>query len=583
MHSKSSPLTHTKKTALFLSAVLLALLTAAVYWQVLSFDFIGYDDDTYVTQNYQIQEGFTPAAIKWAITTRHAGFWQPLVWLTFMLDFHLYGVDSGGFHATNLALHIVNSLLLFLFLHLATQTVGRSWFVAFLFALHPLHVESVAWVAERKDVLSTMFLMLALLGYFWYTRKPSLQKYLLTLLSFILGLSAKAMLVSLPLLLLFLDFWPLQRFPPAPPGEKATTPSQKTISFLLAEKIPFFLIALLFSIVTVLTQKSGGAVVSQVIHPLAMRGANGLISYLVYIKKMFVPLDLAVLYPFPATIPAGRALAAGLILLAISWAAFTVRYKKPYILFGWLWYGISIFPVIGLVQVGPQAMADRFTYIPMIGLFITCVWGFHEMAHFFRYRKFLLTGLSLLVILFLSVLCWRQIAYWKDSFTLFSHTISVTENNYVAHTMLGNIYSARGDLPEAAGHFIKALEIAPGYKSAHMGYGITLAKMKNLPAAESHLLEALSLDPASVSAHYNLGLLFYKQQRIAEAVHHFTRVLELQPLHPKAHFYFGNILAEQGNFSDAVAHYRRALTVLPNDRRIQNNLKRAAADLRKVE
>jgi len=562
--------------------ILLAVCTVAVYWQVLSFDFIDYDDTKYVTENYHIQAGLTPTSIRWAFTTLHAGFWQPLVWLSFMLDFEIYGLNPAGFHATNLAFHTINTVLLFLFLHLTTQTVWRSWFVAFFFALHPLHIESVAWVAERKDVLSTFFFMLTLLSYYWYIKKPSLRQYALIILLFILSLSSKAMLVSVPFLLLFLDYWPFGRYNLTPLRDM-TREHFKTALLLLKEKVPFFIIAFFFSILTIFTQKTGGAVVSQAIHPIGMRIANALTSYVTYIGKMFFPYDLAVLYPFPSSISTAKAWAAALLLLAITWIVLKLRKTRPYMAFGWFWYTVSIFPVIGLVQVGPQAMADRFTYIPLIGLFITCVWGFHEITAHLRLKKIFISLTAFLIILFYSTLCWQQVSYWKDTFTLFKQALAVTENNYVAHAGLGNLFSKQGKLEEAADHFRSALEIAPGYKTAHIGYGITLAKMQRMQEAETHFRKALEIDTTFTTAHFNLGLTLYKKQQLATAAHHFEQVLLQQPDHPKAHYYLGNILAHQGKKTEAIMHFHKALALLPNDQRIKENLEKAKMIRRKVD
>ncbi len=571
-----------RSAAVYILCLLLAVYTLAVYWQVLSHDFIDYDDSTYVSDNYHIQAGLTPTSIRWALTTMHAGLWQPLVWLSFMLDFEIYGLNPAGFHATNLVLHTVNAVLLFLFLYLTTGTVWKSWFAAFFFALHPLHIESVAWVAERKDVMSTFFFMLTLLSYYRYCQKPSLIRYWLVLLLFFLGLSSKAMLVSVPFLLLFLDYWPF--------GSNVTQKEAKSHKehftsalILIREKIPFFLLAILFSIITIYSQKTGGAVVSQAIHPVTFRIANALTSYVTYIGKMFFPYDLAVLYPFPSSIPAAKVLAAAFLLLGITWLAIQFRKAMPYVVTGWFWYIVSLLPVIGLIQVGPQAMADRFTYIPLIGLFMACVWAFHDIAAHLRLNRIFTHMVVFLLALFYSILCWQQISYWQDTYTLINRALRVTENNYVAHAGLGNLFSKQGKLEDAAHHFHSALKIAPGYKTAHIGYGITLAKMQRLPEAEFHFKKALEIDPDFTPAHYNLGLSLYRRGIMFEAADHFEQALQLQQDHPKAHYYLGNILAHQGKIPAAIVHFQKALEILPHDPRILENLERAKASLRKVD
>jgi tetratricopeptide (TPR) repeat protein len=473
--------------------------------------------------------------------------------------------------------------LLFLFLYLATGTLWKSWLAAFFFALHPLHVESVAWIAERKDVLSTFFFMLTLLSYYRYCKRPSLHRYGLVILFFVLGLSSKAMLVSVPFLLLFLDYWPLKRYSFNPQEVKSHKERFTSALVLLREKIPFFLMAIVFSIITIYSQKTGGAVVSQIIHPLTFRMANALTTYVAYIGKMFFPYDLAALYPFPSSISAAKTLSAAFLLLGLTWLAIKLRKTMPYVISGWFWYTVSLFPVIGLIQVGPQAMADRFTYIPLIGLFILCVWAFHEIAAYLRINRIFISIAAGLIIFIYSALCWQQISHWQDTYTLFTRALSVTENNYVAHAGLGNLFSKQGKLEDAADHFHSALKIAPGYKTAHIGYGITLAKMQRLPAAEFHFKKALEIDPDFTPAHYNLGLSLYRREIMPEAAYHFEQALQLQPDHPKAHYYLGNILAHQGKIHSAIVHFQKALEILPHDARIQKNLERARATLRKVD
>lgn len=554
---------------------ILVLLTAALYSQVITFDFIDYDDSTYVTENFHIHAGFSPESVKWAFTTFHAGFWQPLIWLSFMLDIELYGLNPAGFHATNLFLHMVNVLLLFLFLRRATDNTWKSWIVALLFALHPLHIESVAWIAERKDVLSTFFLMLLLISYHRYVTVRSLPRYLLVFLFFVMGLSAKAMLVSVPLILLLLDYWPFNRL-----EIKAETGGNRenmwaAFGQLSLEKLPFVLVTILFCGLTLFTQKTGGALVSQEIHPLNMRLANALVSYISYIGKMFLPVKLAVLYPFPESISFLKAITALAVIVAITVIAIRLFAKMPYLFTGWLWYMIAIFPVIGLVQVGPQAMADRFTYIPLIGIYIACVWACADLAAFWQIRRAVIVLSACAIFIFYTVISWNQLSRWQNTLTLFSHTLKVTENNYVAHAGLGMFLSKQGKLADAAHHLKRSLEIAPGYKSAHNGYGITLAKMQRLPEAGYHFSRALEIDPHFTSAHFNLGFALYRRAQLEEAARHFAFVIESEPLHPMAHFYLGNILAEHGDMTGAISHYRQALKIVPDDRRIRENLLKA--------
>ncbi|UCD66733.1 MAG: tetratricopeptide repeat protein, partial [Deltaproteobacteria bacterium] len=566
---------------LVLLCIFLTFFTSVLYWQVLSFDFIDYDDAKYVRDNFQIHSGITAESLSWAFTTFHAGFWQPLVWLSFMLDIEIFGLGPAGFHATNLIIHIINTLLLFLFLQNATRAIWKSWFVALFFALHPLHIESVAWIAERKDVLSTFFFMLILLSYKRYARMPSLKNYLPVMLFFILGLSTKAMLVSVPFLLLLMDYWPLNRFKGKPLWKKDQAHKDFGIMSLLKEKVPLFLITVFFCGLTIYTQKVGGAVVSQEIHPINMRIANAFVAYISYIGKMFFPVNLAVLYPFPKSISFINVIISIILLLLITVAAIKSLSSKPYFIIGWFWFIISIFPVIGLVQVGPQAMADRFTYIPLIGLFIICVWGGAALGVNLKIKNTVLWTISLFIIFIYAYISWIQISLWQNTFTLFSHTLRVTKDNYVAHALIGMHFSKHGQFVKAIGHLQKALEIAPGYKTAHNGFGITLGKMQRYKEAGFHFREALSIDPNFIIAHYNLGLSLYKQKKIDESATHFRKVLDLQPDHPKANFFLGNILAGQGQMAAAVFHFKKASSALPNDKKIKENLLRAESYLRK--
>ncbi len=562
----------------------LALFTAALYAQVITFDFFDLDDSKYVTENLHIHAGFTSDSLSWAFTTIHAGFWQPMIWLSFMLDVELYGLNPAGFHATNLFLHIINAILLFLFLHRTTKAAWKSWLVALFFALHPLHIESVAWIAERKDVLSTFFLMLVLYSYSWYTQKKSLQRYLSVVLFFVLGLSSKSMLVSIPFILLLIDYWPLKRLASHDNSRENTEINQRlSAGQLLLEKVPLFILTFLFSALTIITQKSGGALVSQEIHPFDMRITNALVSYIKYIGKMFLPLKLAVLYPFPESISFFKVASASVVLVAITALAIRLITRRPYLAVGWTWYIISIFPVIGLVQVGPQAMADRFAYIPMIGIYIACVWGCSDMAKHLKIKSPVIAVMICAIVIFYSLVSWNQLSRWKNTYTLFSHTLGITENNYVAHAGIGMFLSKQGKLDEAAFHLKKAIEIAPGYKSAHNGYGITLAKMQRMAEAETHFAKALEIDPDFTSAHFNLGLALYRRNQLEEAALHFISVLDNEPLHPMAHFYLGNILAEHGDLTRAISHYQKALQILPGNRKIQENLTRAQTSRRMVD
>jgi protein O-mannosyl-transferase len=417
------------KKHLFIISLLLALATFIAFWQVTYADFINYDDWNYVAENSHIQNGLTLEGIEWAYTTGYASNWHPLTWISHMVDVQLFGLQPGWHHLTNLLFHLVNTVLLFLVLHQMTKALWRSVFVVALFALHPLHVESVAWVAERKDVLSTFFWMLTMGMYVSYVGRPRLARYVGLLCCFALGLMAKPMLVTLPFVLLLLDYWPLQRL-----GQKNTAPHVKApvqvpisqwslIPPLLTEKIPFFALATLSSIVTYLVQRHGGAMEAfEALSPSA-RIANAFVSYITYMVKMLWPVNLAVLYPHPTGWPLWQVLGSVVILIAITVVAIRGIKKRPYVAVGWLWYVGTLVPVIGIVQVGMQAMADRCTYVPLIGLFIIVAWGVPDLLKKWSFRKEALIALPGLCLLFLFLLTWRQVGYWQNSIALYDHTL----------------------------------------------------------------------------------------------------------------------------------------------------------------
>src|SRR5512139_1612417 len=398
--------------------LVLVVITAGVYLQAGDHEFINYDDPLYVTNNPQVKAGLTGKNILWAFSTTRASNWHPLTWLSHMLDVQLFGLNPRGHHLMNVFIHCVNTVLLFLLLTKMTATPWQSLFVAALFALHPLHVESVAWVAERKDVLSGFFWLLTLLLYVRYVNSPGTVRYLLVVASFAAGLMSKPMLVSLPLVMLLLDYWPLKRL-----GTQASPVS------LLKEKLPFFLLSLLSALVTMHAQKAGGALKSMDVVPLAMRVENSLVSYATYIVKTVWPQDLALFYPFPLSLALWQVLASCLLLIAVSAGVVLLRKRHPYLLTGWLWFLITLVPVIGLVQVGGQAMADRYTYIPHIGLFVMAAWAVPELLKGMRRRRVVLAGAACVILAILTVVTWRQLGYWRDNITLYERTLSVTQNN----------------------------------------------------------------------------------------------------------------------------------------------------------
>ncbi|MEJ2430175.1 MAG: tetratricopeptide repeat protein [Deltaproteobacteria bacterium] len=568
-----------------LVSLVLVLATCAVYLHVTGYDFALLDDNLYVYENPHVQNGLTSDSIIWAFTTTHAGLNIPLTWLSLMLDFELYGLDAGGYHLTNLLLHLANVLLLFFVLKLMTGDLWRSGFVAALFALHPLHVESVAWVTERKDVLSTLFWMLTMWAYFRYVQGPTAKRYLLILVPLVFGLLAKPMLVTLPFVLLLLDYWPLGRFQvgQSPDGPEVTVqgsiksgqPMSSVLS-LVWEKIPLFALVAVSSVVTFLAEKSGGALAHSESWPISIRIANGLLSYVKYMGKMIWPHNLAIFYPHPGhSLPMWKAAGAGFLLLCISILVVRGARRYPYLLVGWLWYIGTLVPVIGFVQVGSQAMADRFTYIPLIGLFIIIGWGVPEIVPRWPHRNLSLATLSTTVLLFLTVLTWKQVQYWQNGISLFEHTLEVTSNNWLCNYNLGTALDKQGRTDDAIKHYQEALRIKPDYAEAHNNLGIALDKQGRIDDAIKHYQETLRIEPDNGEAHNNLGIDLDRKGRIDDAIKHYQETLRIEPDNAEAHNNLGIDLARKGNIDAAVKHFQKALQINPNFSYAKANLRKA--------
>ncbi|RLC13087.1 MAG: hypothetical protein DRI57_16915 [Deltaproteobacteria bacterium] len=510
-----------------LICLFLILATLSVYWQVRDYAFVNFDDNAYIYENPYVRAGLTRESIAWAFTAAHSSNWHPLTWLSHMLDVQLYGLNPGQHHLTNVLLHILNTLLLFFLLRRMTRALWPSSFVAALFALHPLHVESVAWVAERKDVLSTFFWVLTLHYYVRYVERPGRTAYLTTILLFIMGLMSKPMVVTLPFVLLLLDYWPLRRFSisdcrfPAEEQEKSKTcprirPGIKNLSSAqtgdqktkIIEKFPFFALSAASSVVTFLVQQSAGATASMDIYPFYVRLANALVSYITYIVKMVYPYQLAVFYPHPGMRPWWEIAGASLLLISIT--VFVIRYAKshPYLIVGWLWYMGTLVPVIGLVQVGLQAMADRYTYIPLIGLFIMMAWGVPDLAQKWRYGKLTMVTTAAVFVSLFTAASWLQTQHWANSVTLFQHSLEITQGSYKVHANLGNALARQGRLKEALKHYSQALRILPDMAAeVHNNIGAALIHNRKFKAAKPHIQEALRLAPGHVKAHKNLKII----------------------------------------------------------------------------
>ena len=551
----------------------LIMVILAVFWPVKNYEFINFDDDLYVTDNPYVKAGLTLKSVIWAFTTMHANNWHPLTWLSHMLDRELYGLNPGGHHLTNLLFHIGNTLLLFLVLKRMTGALWRSSFVAALFALHPLHVESVAWVAERKDVLSTLFWILTMWAYFWYTEQPRLDRYLLVLLLFALGLLSKPMLVTLPFILLLLDYWPLGRFQFGqlnghhnPHSSKSISPcNQRSLTFrLVLEKAPFFALSAVSSFLTFFAQQKGGAVKSFELFSFGNRIGNALVSYVNYIGKMIWPHHLALLYPHPGALPIWQVIGASLLLVCVSVVAIRSARRHPYLMVGWLWYLGTLVPVIGLVQVGMQAMADRYTYVPLIGLFVMIAWGIPNILLRLGCRRIVLAILADLLLLTLTAIAMLQVKHWHNSVTLFKHSLKVTVDNYIIHNNLGIALAARGKDEEAIAHYVEALRIKPYFVEAHNNFGNALVRQGKYREAIYHYAECLRIMPDLAKAHSNLGVALSRQGRYQEAIVHYEEALRIKPDYADAHYNLGNALALQGKYQEAIAHFAEALRIIPD-------------------
>lgn len=580
-----------------------------VYLQVGDHPFLAYFDRIdCVTNNPHIEGGLTVRNIVWALTSFDAFNWHPITWLSHMAVAQFGGMDPGAHHLANVAIHAASSVLLFLLFLRMTGAMWQSWFVAALFGLHPMHVESVAWVAERKDVLSAFFGFLTLFLYAEYAaRKPNPVPYTLALSSFLLGLMSKSMLVTLPVVMLLIDFWPLARFRPAT-GEKGVS---ARAAALFREKIPFFAASLAVAIMTVYAQRHGGALKDLYERPLEQRIENALVSYARYVFKAVWPRDLAFLYPYPASFPPWQVAGSLCLLILVSLGAVRFRRRLPFLAAGWFWFLVTLVPVIGLVQVGEQSMADRYSYLPLIGLFIIVAWGVPELLSGVRYRAAIQALSASAVIVAFAALTWKQAGFWRDDITLYRHTLQVTDGNYSIMNKLGLALAEKGDLDGAIRAYHDALKLRPDDVQTHNNLGLALAGKGNPAAAIREYRTALQINPANPEAHCNLGAALadtgnldaaiaeYREAlrikpNITEALNNlgvvlarkgdpdaailvYRDLLRIDPYIANAHYNLGVLLSEKGYPDAAILEYRAALRLSPNDPDLHNSLGLALA------
>jgi Tfp pilus assembly protein PilF len=578
-----------KRTALLAGGLLFGLILGT-FLPALSNGFVGFDDPDYVTENGHVQAGLTWESVHWAFRSAQAANWHPVTWLSHMLDCQLFGLAPWGHHLTSILLHAVNATLLFWVLRQMTGATWRSFTVALLFGVHPLRVESVAWIAERKDVLSTMFWMLTLWAYARYAEVQSLKSkvqssptasnnthhasrttlhasritfhvsryYLLSLLFFSLGLMSKPMLVTLPCVLLLLDYWPLGRL------------RLETVRGLVTEKLPYFLAAATVSGVTFVVQQRGGAVAGN--WPFTDRVANAVVSYCRYLGKLFWPGDLAAFYPRVEHWPIGAVAGAGLLLLVISAAVIALRRGHPYAVTGWLWFLGTLVPVIGVIQVGGQSMADRYSYVPSVGIFLGLVWGAHKLTCGWRYQRVGATAVAAAAALLCAGLTRVQLIYWKDGESLCRHAILVTKDNYTAHYGLGSALDRQGRVDEAISEYREALSEKDDYAEAHNNLGVDLAQQGHLSEATNQFLAALKIKPGYADPHNNIGTTLEKQGRFDEALEQFQEALRLNPDFADAHYNLGIALGRKGRTDEAAAHFQQVLGLRPSHAGAHNNL-----------
>ncbi len=560
--------------------VLLAVLVVAVFARVVGFGFVNYDDDLYVVGNEHVRGGLTLDGIRWALTAVTDGTWQPLVWLSYMLDAQVGLAGAAAYHLTSVLLHLLNVLLLFHVFRRMTGATGRAWFVAALFAVHPLHVEAVAWVASRKDVLSTLFWLLAMLAYVRFVEKPGAARYGFVVLAFALGLMAKPMVVTLPLVLLLMDYWPLGRW-----GRAGAFATSAPVRRLLWEKAPLLALAVLAGIMAVHAQHEGGTLAELDVVPLWPRVANALASYVGYLGKMFWPARLAAFYPHPgATLPVLRVAASAAGLAVLTALAFRLARPRAYLVAGWLWYIVTLLPVIGIVQFGSHAMADRFTYVPLIGPFLIVTWGVPDLVAKLRpgaSPASVLAAPSAAVVLALALLSWRQAGYWRDGIALFEHALESTPSNYVAHTNLGIALAAAGRTDEAIRHYQAAIALNPRDRRGYNNLGEALSRERRYAEAEASLREALRIDPGYAHAHLNLGNAFAAQGKTELAVDEYREAIRLDDRDPVSRVMLGRALKSLGRRQEAEKAFREAIRVSPGYAPARLELGALLADLGK--
>lgn len=564
-----------------LMGLLLLLVTLVVYYPDRDKEFINFDDDVYIFNNKSVNSGLSLANLKWAFRSTFHEHWHPLTWLSHMLDCQIFGLNPRGHHAVNAGLHIINVLLVFLVFQRMTAAFYRSILIAALFALHPLHIESVAWAAGRKDLLSLFFFLLTLYSYVIFTEKPTWLIYLASICFFCMGLLSKSMLITLPFVLLLLDLWPLGRLEKEPlrfngmAGKffklNQRQPLYKFI-LLVIEKLPFFGITVLFGIVLILIRHK------RVFHEnwkdvaLWDRLVNADVAYMGYIGKIFWPQNLALPYPSFGEISNWQAFFAVVFLVSVSGMVISWMRRFPFLFVGWFWFLGTLVPVIGLIATGPSAMADRYCYLPAMGIYVILVWGCYEVLKNFKFREYFFAIVSGIVLVMLTAVSMEQVRYWQNSISLFTHTLSVTRDNHIAHVNLGGALAKKNRPDEAIAHFKRAAEIEPDNYKIYNNIGVVYFRKGDFEKSGAHFRQAIKIRPENDLAYRYLGIMATDAGQLEDAIRFLSRAVEINPYNLDAHINLGIALAEDGKFDGAIYHFHRAIDINPRDEKAYFNL-----------
>ena len=568
-----------RKQSILVILIIIAMVLY-IYWPVQDYGFIYFDDDVYVTQNIHLQSGITTDGLRWAFTTTYFGLWNPLTWLSLMLDYRIFGLNAGGYHWTNVILHILNAVLLFFLLRILTGAEWRSAFVAALFAVHPINVESVAWIAERKNVLSTFFWMTTMLCYVWYAKRPGWKRYVPVLISFAMGLMSKPMLVTLPFVLLLIDYWPLNRTAIAieeTTGHPLNLKKEK-ISFLIMEKIPLFILSAIVIFLTI-----GAPRTDQTIYTtFAWRMGNVVFSYVAYLKNLFSPLDLHVYY-LSLSVPFWKLFACAVFLIFVT--IFVCRYFKrhPYLPVGWFWYLGTFVPVIGFIQIADHTMADRYAYVPFIGIFMMIAWGGEKVFPKTVFLKKILIVLFILIIIFFAVTSRNQVNLWVDTVTLFENALEKDPNNHMAYQIIGQEMAKRGEYEKALKYFDMTLKIRPQFYPAYNNKAVVFQKIGKRHEALQNFEMSARIYKFSAETYFSIGFIYLEDGKFNQSIEYALKAIKIKPDYQAAYDMAGIAFVEKGKIQEGIKYFEKSLRINPLNKNTQNNLRMALEKSKKID